>query len=291
MYCRNCGRQLSDTEKFCPQCGTKVDGLDFKDAVSSVKRGAAQAAKAAQKAATNVKSSGYGGRVASAFDNLGKAKPMFIAVIALLGLNFFVTFANMLDYSFLFFGGSGSFLECLSDLNKYDSSEDIKTMIAIFTVARFAVLAAAVLTALPVVLGKSYKKVFLILNYLACIFSFSVYSYFTHSLKKSSDVDFIEIKFAVYLYLFINLVCIVCTVIFSIKLNSNDAAPLEAQNQNYVQASQNQVPQFNQPVYQTPTYTCERCARRLTQNEVCAFNDNYGNTHYYCQSCYYGTNN
>lgn len=270
MYCRNCGRQLSETEKFCCQCGTKVDGVDFKSAVSSVKRSASQAA---QKAATTVKSSGYGAKVASAFGSLEKAKPFFIATVALLLLNFFLTFTDMIKFSFLFWGDSGTFASCIKALAEFDGSDSaMKFGIFAFTATKIAVLAAAVLTVLPVLLGKKTEKKFLILNYIACAASFVLYLYWTIAFSDSEVRDYVEIKFTAYFYLVVTLAAIVCTALLSKKLG---AAPAPYRNQVFEQA-------YAQPEAQT--VLCERCGRSVpsTQSRVIRYADG---DHLFCGEC------
>ena len=252
MYCRNCGRQLSETEKFCCQCGTKVDGVDFKSAVSSVKRSASQAA---QKAATTVKSSGYGAKVASAFGSLEKAKPFFIVTVALLLLNFFLTFTDMIKFSFLFWGQSGTFAGCIKALAEFDGSDSaMKFGIFAFTATKIAVLAAAVLTVLPVLLGKKTEKKFLSLNYIVR--------------------DYVEIKFTAYFYLAVTIAAIVCTALLSKKLGAA-AVPAPYRNQAFEQA-------YAQP--QTQTVLCERCGRSVpsTQSRVIRYADG---DHLFCNEC------
>ena len=70
-FCRKCGKELADTESFCSACGTKVDGINFSDAVSSVKRGTAQIA---EKVTKNVQGSDYKNKLLNSYNGLQSAK-------------------------------------------------------------------------------------------------------------------------------------------------------------------------------------------------------------------------
>lgn len=224
-YCKKCGKELSSSESFCPSCGTKVDSISFSDALSQVKR---EAAEFSQKVAENVKSSDYGGKIKTSLSLLGSAKPLFFATVIMFVLNFFLSFADMLDITIIFSSRSASFLGLFKLLKEYaGSGGDAEYFIPILTVCSILIAFSALLTALPLLFGKKYNRLFLILNYISSVFVAAVYILLCAAYRDSSEVN---VKFMGYFYIIQTIACFAVTFIFSRKLKENRQNKTETEN-------------------------------------------------------------
>lgn len=224
-YCKKCGKELSSSESFCSSCGTKVDSISFSEALSQVKR---EAAGFSKKVAENVKSSDYGGKIKTSISLLGTEKPLFFATIIMFVLNFFLSFADMLDITIIFSSRSASFLGLFKLLREYaGGGGDAEYFIPILTVCSILIAFSALLTALPLLFGKKYNRCFLILNYISSIFVTAVYILLCAAYSDSSEVS---VKFMGYFYILQTMACFVVTFIFSRKLKERNNKKAEAGN-------------------------------------------------------------
>ena len=230
-FCRKCGKELADTESFCSDCGTKVDGINFSDAVSSVKRGTAQIA---EKVTKNVQGSDYKSKLLNSYNSLQSAKTMFLVTLGSVLLNFILMFSDMFSINLFITKESGSLIKMVHDLKdlvtSYGGSTedlgDLQYLIPILNISIILTVAAFVLTALPIILGKAYNRKSLIVNYISMIYNILLYLIVILAYSSSSSSD-IEIKFMTYVYLIESLAVIIITKMFSNKLKAvqkNEAA-------------------------------------------------------------------
>ncbi|MBO5184407.1 MAG: zinc ribbon domain-containing protein [Clostridia bacterium] len=219
-YCKKCGKELSNSESFCSSCGTKVDSISFSDVVTSVKRGTVQLS---EKVINNVKSNDYSGRVKTTLQLLGTAKPMFFVTLVMLVLNFFLSFADMVDISIIFSSRSASFLGIFKLFKEYSGSgTDADYMIPILTVCNVLIAASAILTALPLLFGKKYNNKFLFLNYFSSIIVSVIYIFLCIIYTSSDSPGEIKLKITAYVYIIQTLACFAVTFVFSKKLKENN---------------------------------------------------------------------
>ena len=223
-FCRKCGKELADTESFCSACGTKVDGINFSDAVSSVKRGTAQIA---EKVTKNVQGSDYKNKLLNSYNGLQSAKTMFLVTLGSVLLNFILMFSDMFSINLLITQKSGSLIKMMHELKylvtSYGGSSadlgDVQYLIPMLNISIILTLAAFVLTALPIILGKVYSRKSLIVNYISMIYNILLYLIVILAYSSSSSSD-IEIKFMTYVYLIESLAVIIITKMFSNKLKA-----------------------------------------------------------------------
>lgn len=233
-FCRKCGKELADTESFCSACGTKVDGINFSDAVSSVKRGTAQIA---EKVTKNVRGSDYKNKLLNSYNGLQSAKTMFLVTLGSVLLNFILMFFDMAKINLFIVSESGSFIKIMNNIKDLSSSYgggDAEVFLPLLTISIILTLASLVLAALPVLLGKSYNKKFLILNYITMIYNFLIYLVMILGYSASEgSYSTTEVTFMAYVYLAETIAVIIITKIFSNKLKAvqkNEAAKaVEAQ--------------------------------------------------------------
>ena len=227
-FCRKCGKELADTESFCSACGTKVDGINFSDAVSSVKRGTAQIA---EKVTKNVQGSDYKSKLLNSYNGLQSAKTMFLVTLGSVLLNFILMFFDMAKINLFIVSESGSFIKIMNDIKDLASSYgggDAEVFLPLLTISIILTLASLVLAALPVLLGKSYNKKFLILNYITMIYNFLIYLVMILGYSASEgSYSTTEVTFMAYVYLAETIAVIIITKMFSNKLKAvqkNEAA-------------------------------------------------------------------
>lgn len=225
-FCRKCGKELAATESFCSACGTKVDGINFSDAVSSVKRGTAQLA---EKVTQNVQGSEAKSNIAKSYEGLRTAKTMFWVTLGSVLLNFILMFSDMVKINLMITSKSGSFIKIMHELKDLvtgfgGSSSDLGDaayLIPMLNVSIILTVAALVLTALPILLGKAYNRKSLILNYVSMIYNFLLYLIVILAYSaQSSGYSEIEIKFMAYVYLVETVAVIVITKMFSKKVKA-----------------------------------------------------------------------
>ena len=190
-----------------------------------------------------------------AYSELGNTKGLFLALIIMLAANISLMFSNMLSVKINYSSMSGSYLEFFKFITNtfyngdLDATGDIKWSVYILYIGMAVTGLSLILTALPVLAGKKYKRKFLILNYISMIFNF--FRYFLYSVyfigvafvskEKSYLADLAEsgvyildftVNFWAYLYLAETVVTIIITIIFSKKLKKEQKKALlqEAQN-------------------------------------------------------------
>ena len=223
-FCKKCGKELSSSEAFCPSCGTKVDGLNFSDAVSSVKR---ETTQIADKVAQSVKSGEYKNSLLTAYGKLGAAKEAFWLTLGSIVLNLILMFTDMVKISLLIAETSGSFYKIMTELKDYGG--DPEFLLPMMNISIIVTIAALVLTTLPILLNKPFNKKYLSLNYLSMIYNFLLYLFMIIAYSTSEAGDYIEIKFMAYLYLAETVAVIVITKKFAKKAKQSayriDAAP------------------------------------------------------------------
>lgn len=190
-----------------------------------------------------------------AYSELGNTKGLFLALIIMLAANISLMFSNMLSVKINYSSMSGSYLEFFKFITNtfyngdLDATGDIKWSVYILYIGMAVTGLSLILTALPVLAGKKYKRKFLILNYISMIFNF--FRYFLYSVyfigvafvskEKSYLADLAEsgvyildftVNFWAYLYLAETIATIIITIIFSKKLKKKQKKALlqEAQN-------------------------------------------------------------
>ena len=221
-FCRKCGKELADTESFCSVCSTKVDGINFSDAVSSVKRGTAQIA---EKVTKNVQGSDYKSKLLNSYNGLQSAKTMFLVTLGSVLLNFILMFFDMAKINLFIVSESGSFIKIMNDIkdlaSSYGGGGDAEVFLPLLTISIILTLASLVLAALPVLLGKSYNKKFLILNYITMIYNFLIYLVMILGYSASEgSYSTTEVTFMAYVYLAETIAVIIITKMFSNKVKA-----------------------------------------------------------------------
>ncbi len=217
-YCKKCGKELASSENFCSNCGTKVDGVTFQDAVSSVKRSTVQLSENVIK---NVQSFDFGNKAKATFESLGQAKPFFFATVCAYLLNFLLSFSDMVELSLLFYSQSASFLGFFQLIKDYyGSGSDADYCIPIIVACNIMTIISVALTALPFLFGKKYNKKFLLLNYFSSILETLVYLFLIVVFKSSQYSSEVHIQFMAYVFVAETIAAFVCTVAFSSKLKS-----------------------------------------------------------------------
>ena len=38
MICKNCGKEISDNAKFCPECGEKMNAANYKNIIEEIQK-------------------------------------------------------------------------------------------------------------------------------------------------------------------------------------------------------------------------------------------------------------
>lgn len=238
-YCRKCGKELSASESFCSACGTKVDGINFNDAVSSVKRSTVQLT---EKVAQGIQDSNQPNKILSSYNNLGTAKPMFLVTVGALILNLILMFSDMLQINLFFSMESGSFVGLLNDLKdtvkSYGGSSsdlgELEYVIPMFNLGVVVIVVAIILTVLPILLGKEYSKKYISFNYIATIYNFLLYIITILVISDTSAYGSeIIVGFMTYAFLAETLATLIITGIFSSRLKqlkAQSAAPTGTQS-------------------------------------------------------------
>lgn len=218
-FCGNCGTELSPTVKFCPNCGTPTDNAaaPASSIINQEKLAAIVSSVKSKLSDSKVSLSG----ILSAVDNLGSAKNMFFAAVGTLLLNLLFALIPMADVSMIFSSKNMTILGFFKAMREYTGrGGDADFMIPIFTVCYLLLAAAIVLSVLPLILGKTYSRKFLALNYIALIVNFIVYALILLAFKDTNYSYLVKANAMAYIYLIENFAAFVCTVIFSKKLKS-----------------------------------------------------------------------
>lgn len=238
-FCRKCGKELASTESFCSACGTKVDGMNFSDAMSSVKRGTAQIA---EKVTQNVQTSDMQNKILNSYNSLQTAKTMFLVTLGSILLNFILMFSDMVKINLFITQKSGSLIKIMHELKdlitSYGGSSsdlgDAAYLIPMLNISIILTIAAFVFTALPIILGKAYNRKSLVLNYISMVYNLLLYL-LVILVYSSTSTSEIELKFMIYVYLIESLAVIVITKMFSNKVKavqkSEEAKALNVQEE------------------------------------------------------------
>ena len=198
MFCVKCGKELSNNEQFCPECGTKTGA---KESSSGINISTDNVKENALKLKDNF---------LSAYADLGNNKFLLLAEIVMLLLNMIFCGTTMFIIEAPLGSGESSSL--------FEMAEEIIAGSTTFIVIGYILSAVCIL--LPVLLKKAWKAIYFlpskIINiFMAAIYSFSLFACI-HGVNTHEYSEYIEFSLSATAWFFMMLS--VAAIFFAFKL-------------------------------------------------------------------------
>lgn len=158
MYCKFCGKEISDTAKFCPSCGGKVSGTE------SVADFIKEKSQSLQNINPNFEN-------AKGIFNTKNISFVYIAAIISFILNIIFHFVGILKYNLFFVKGNASLFEAISKLNTYVKDDSLTLLSYVLWTGPIIIAISVVIWLLSTFLKKNSPKKGLIFVICTTIYS------------------------------------------------------------------------------------------------------------------------
>lgn len=205
-YCRFCGKQLKDGERFCAECGAKVNSDGFSESASSLKNSAAETVIKAKKV---VKSSDYAENAVVTYKGLGEGKTWFWTLFGCMALNLVLMFTDMVEVKSLFATQKYSFFAAFDYASVY--TDQARSLKLIFVIGAILIGVAMLVMVLGLLLSNRYNPKFLFASFIALIYNFILYFLSILDIDSTNDL---QVRFVAYLYL----IETIASIIIAVKL-------------------------------------------------------------------------
>lgn len=229
-FCPHCGSKIPADSAFCPGCGKKAEttAASAPSAAPSAKPTFIPTAK------PGVPGNDLLGSLKTAFNALGNSKVFFISTIVLIILTLIIGSTDMARL--ITWGGERtiSFIDIMKEAQSTDSDESAYGLaIAAIRFGTVLFIAALIMTALPIFIGKGYKKAWLYGNIVAAIYNFVLYIIIYASICSEANDGgiFFEIKIraAYWFYIIFCLAVVGISAVFAFNLKNSQNSK-EVQN-------------------------------------------------------------
>lgn len=221
-FCPHCGSEIPAGSAFCPGCGKKAEttAASAPSAAPSAKPTFIPTAK------PGVPGNDLLGSLKTSFNALGNSKMFFISTIVLIILTLIVGSRDMVQLTTWVSEDTGTFIDIMKVAQNLDSDESAYGLvIAAIRFGTVLFIAALIMTALPIFIGKGYKKTWLYGNLVAAVYNFVLYIIIYASINSEAGDGgiFFEIKIraAYWFYLIFCFAVIAISAVFAFNLKNS----------------------------------------------------------------------
>lgn len=195
MYCTRCGREIPEGMITCSEC----DKLYVNKNKEAIINGT------------------YLDKIKVSFEKLNSSKRIFLITICSLILNVIMSFFDMVDISVLISDRSDSFYSLIKHAREWGIG-DAGPLLSWLNFGLFLTITSIILTVLPIILQKTYSKLYLIINYVSTIYTFLLYFIIISAFANPQYKGTIEIKATAYLYMIETAFAFLSTIVFARSL-------------------------------------------------------------------------